>query len=73
MKSDAKLRQDGREELEWVPQICAAGIAAQVSDDASKVMLSGTLRNWAEIRAARETAWSAPRVTQLVARMMVGP
>ncbi|AJG19759.1 BON domain-containing protein [Cupriavidus basilensis] len=36
------------------------------------VTLSGTLRNWAEIRAARETAWSAPGVTQVVDRMTVG-
>ncbi|NUA31116.1 hypothetical protein FCJ59_30985 [Cupriavidus basilensis] len=35
--------------------------------------MSGTLRNWAEIRGTRETAWSAPGVTQVVDRMTVGP
>lgn len=45
----------------------------RIAVDGGTVTLSGTLRNWAEIRAARETAWSAPGVTQVVDRMMVGP
>lgn len=54
-------------------QAIADAAHLRIAVDGSTVTLSGTLRNWAEIRAARETAWSAPGVTQVVDRMMVGP
>ncbi|MDF3888691.1 BON domain-containing protein [Cupriavidus basilensis] len=54
-------------------QAIADAARLRISVAGGTVTLSGTLRNWAEIRAARETAWSAPGVTQVVDQMMVGP
>ena len=61
-------RSDGRRR-----QAIADARCLHVGVTGSTVTLSGTLRNWAEIRAARETAWSAPGVTQVVDQMLVGP
>ncbi|MCY0853595.1 BON domain-containing protein [Cupriavidus sp. D39] len=54
-------------------QAIADALRLRIAVAGGTVTLSGTLRNWAEIRAARETAWSAPGVAQMVDRMMVGP
>ncbi len=39
----------------------------------SKVTLRGTVRSYAEKRAAEDTAWSAPGITEVVNQIVVGP
>ena len=39
----------------------------------SKVVLRGTVRSYAEKRAAEDTAWFAPGITEVVDQIMVGP
>jgi osmotically-inducible protein OsmY len=39
----------------------------------SKVILRGTVRSYAEKKAAEETAWSAPGITEVENRIVVSP
>jgi osmotically-inducible protein OsmY len=45
----------------------------KVETEGSKVILSGTVRSWAEKEQARRAAWSAPGVTQVEDNIMVRP
>jgi osmotically-inducible protein OsmY len=49
----------------------AKNITAEVHG--SKVILRGTVRSYAEKKAAADTAWSAPGVTEVENRIMVSP
>jgi osmotically-inducible protein OsmY len=49
----------------------AQRIAVEV--EGSKVILRGTVRSYAEKKAAEETAWSAPGVTDVENRIVVSP
>jgi osmotically-inducible protein OsmY len=43
----------------------------KVETEGSKVILSGTVRSWAEKEQARRAAWAAPGVTQVEDKIMV--
>jgi osmotically-inducible protein OsmY len=45
----------------------------KVSVQGSKVTLTGTVRTWAERDAARQAAWSAPGITEVVNEITVRP
>jgi osmotically-inducible protein OsmY len=45
----------------------------KVSVQGSKVTLTGTVRTWAERDAARQAAWSAPGVTEVINEITVRP
>ena len=45
----------------------------QVEVQGSKVILRGTVRAYAEKKAAEETAWSAPGVSEVDNRIVVSP
>jgi osmotically-inducible protein OsmY len=52
-------------------ELDAQRITVDVVDD--KVILSGTVRSWAERREAERAAWSAPGVTEVVNHIVVAP
>jgi osmotically-inducible protein OsmY len=44
-----------------------------VETEGSKVILSGTVRSWAEREEAEMAAWAAPGVTEVENRIKVAP
>ena len=51
-----------------LPLAMAAGVAR-----AESVMLTGTVRSWAEKNQAVEAAWASPHVTEVDNRIVVRP
>jgi osmotically-inducible protein OsmY len=69
MKSDAQLKKDVEQELEWDPSINAAGIGVEVHDRI--VTLAGHLGSFAEKLAARRAAQRVEGVKGVVVELDV--
>ena len=67
--------QDVKTKIEGALQRNAILDARQikVETEGSKVILSGTVRSWAEKEQARQAAWAAPGVTQVENKIIVQP
>jgi len=67
--------QDVKAKIEGALQRNAILDARQikVETEGSKVILSGTVRSWAEKEQARQAAWAAPGVTQVENKIIVQP
>jgi len=65
------LKQSIERALVHNAEIDARNITVEV--EGSKVILRGTVRSYAEKKAAAETAWSAPGVTEVENRIVVSP
>jgi osmotically-inducible protein OsmY len=65
-------------ELKWNTEVNASeiGVAVRsitVTAVGSRVILTGTVRSWAERQEAERVSWSAPGVTQVENRIKVRP
>jgi len=69
--SPAEIRARIEEAFERSAQLDAKRINVDVRD--GKVILSGTVRAWAERKEAEDAAWSAPGVTDVEDRIEVAP
>jgi osmotically-inducible protein OsmY len=69
--SPEELKQKISAALMRNAELDAQRITVEVVDD--KVILSGTVRSWAERREAERAAWSAPGVTEVVNHIVVAP
>ncbi len=69
--SPSDLKQQIEKALVRNAQTDAQHITVEVQG--SKVILRGTVRSYAEKKAAEDTAWSAPGVTEVENRIVVSP
>jgi osmotically-inducible protein OsmY len=69
--SPAELRKKIEDALVRTAETDAENIT--VTTDGSKVILSGTVRSWAERREAERVAWLAPGVTEVENRIRLQP
>jgi osmotically-inducible protein OsmY len=69
--SPTDIRMKIEEALKRSAQLDANRIS--VETEGSKVILSGTVRSWAEREEAEMAAWAAPGVTQVENKSKVGP
>ena len=69
--SPEELKQKISAALMRNAELDAQRITVEVVDD--KVILSGTVRSWAERREAERAAWSAPGVTEVANHIVVAP
>jgi hypothetical protein len=65
------LKQSIERALVRNAEIDARNITVEV--EGSKVILRGTVRSYAEKKAAEEAAWAAPGVTEMENRIVVSP
>jgi osmotically-inducible protein OsmY len=78
MKTDAQLKTDVINELQWDPAINPTNVGVAVSNGV--VTLTGHLTTFAEKfdslaerAAAQGAAWAAPGITSVVNKLAVGP
>jgi osmotically-inducible protein OsmY len=67
----SEIKRQIRQAFERNAQLDANHIT--VETDGSEVILQGTVRSWVEREEAERVAWSAPGVTKLDDRIVVGP
>ncbi len=77
-RTDADLAKAVLNALQWEADIPAGKLDVTVSKgwvevQGNKVILRGTVRAYAEKKAAEETAWAAPGVTEVENRIVISP
>src|SRR5579871_2874617 len=70
-RSDADIREDVREEIEYDPVVTVHDIAVVVED--GTVTLAGVADSYGTRRAAEDAAWRIRGVRQVVNRILVDP